>query len=1142
MPEHGIPSPEPIKEITDKFTNFIQWLAELILARNWIALLVLSVVIGWFFLRPESGLFLTLLSIEAPGWYAHAFWLAIVAGILSAVVIAIRTAPRPLKPGVEDPANRKAIKGLRPFSAEDADIFAKLQRNQSIQDCLESIANQDFHLGILVGESGSGKTSFLQAGIIPRLSASDSPLRAVYVKFSDRPPISTIRGTLTTQLSIPAEQVEHVEFLKILKSATEAAGKPIVLLFDQFEQFFLHHPKKDERAPFIQALTQWYEMSSSLPVKILVSIRAEFHYELIPLQQALGYTIRTYHTFPLEKFNPEEATAVLQVLADSESISFDSRFVSDVIQTDLTGIDGKVSPVDVQILAEIVRKQRISEQRQFSREAFQKLGGIEGLLNRYLENTLASLKIQGHTSLYQTVLQVLLALTNYNHNLRDNLLTLQELQNKLTGIATPREVFTAVNWLTSSDVRLVTPIEHQEQIRYELAHERIIPALLNLTGNELKEVEQAKQLLERRTQEWIGNQRHPRYLLNWSELRLIRTYKNQLKVGSDKYRRAKEQLLQKSWKRVQIGLWSLALVILLILTGFLAWLSPPIQYRYAILKLTETSQNIRHWTRSDAVLALAKNTKWDQALVVARSMQKDPYNTAKAFNNMASVAIVLDDYSRAKDLLEKASANASTIQNITQKVYVLSSIAACNSVFRDRKSTEIILEEINSLISENTKTLSNRSIPITASVYSSCTMSENIEKIYLIEQLQKLTAPLQDTSDSFFNKTLINTDKANDLISNAIFYIEANKLAAARNLIEQVWPLLEGILDSYHQVEILSRLSTVYSEKLDEETAAELLGRVEKVAEEMAYSDKVKVLISVVENYHKLGKINRVSETIEKIEQEIEEYSLNPRRSSSGPDGSVTTILNSPLFPRIEKIKVASLYANIGRIEEALKILEEETKIAKNTQDESNKLQLLVEISDGYGSLDDSSISSIGLDEIKAILSTIQHTPEFYRSVSKSDVFDAIARSYIRLNKLDEAGEILEQAGNQSEEIQDSNTRSEKLSEIVQTWCLLAENYYQKDRPRKAREALDRALENTQPIQDFFGEQGNEKSIALAAIASVWVHHENWQQVNSLVKQCASNDCQVSTWTAALTTAAEQHYPELIGYKEPGYGEIGFAL
>ena len=127
-----------------------------------------------------------------------------------------------------------------------------------------------------------------------------------------------------------------------------------MLLFVQFEQFFVHYSKKDERAPFIQALTQWYEISSSLPVKILVGIRAEFYYELIQLQQALDYTIPRYDIFRLEKFDPEEATAVLQVLADSEQISFDPRFITNVIQTDLTGVDGRVSPVDVQILAEIV--------------------------------------------------------------------------------------------------------------------------------------------------------------------------------------------------------------------------------------------------------------------------------------------------------------------------------------------------------------------------------------------------------------------------------------------------------------------------------------------------------------------------------------------------------------------------------------------------------------------------------------------------------------------------------------------------------------------------------------------------------------------------------------------------------------------
>jgi hypothetical protein len=691
MTDPSFPSPEPIKSTTETLTTFIRWLADLVLTKNWISLLVLLDLAAVFLLKPESGILLKLLKANLTDWYEPVFWLGVAAIAVIAVGVAIKTAPRPLKLESADEGTRTAIKGLRSFGVEDAEIFAKLQRNQSLQDCLASIARPEFRFGILVGESGCGKSSLLQAGVIPKLRQSDAPLRGVYVKFSDRAPIPTIRAALVEQLSIPASRLEQTDFLTLLAIATEGTDRPLVLLFDQFEQFFVHQPKKSDREPFIQALTQWYTSPTPLPVKIVVSIRADLQYELNPLQQALGYILTRYEIFQLEKFDPEEATEVLRVLADSEQLDFDKRFVEELTQSELTSSEGKVSPVDLQIVAEIVRKQRKAEQRAFNREAFQKLGGIDGLLNRYLEDTLDDLRLQGHTSLYQTALQVLLALTDRERNVRSNVLTLDDLQAALIGIATPREIVTAIDWLASGAVRLITPVEHQQQPGYELAHERIIPALLRLAGKELKEADRANHLLERRTQEWVGNQRQPRYLLNWRELRLIHKYKTQLTWGS--HRRAKEQLLQQSWKRVYIALWTLGIALALLLAGWITWLTPPMQQRYATWSLEQRSAIVRYEIRTDAALAFAKNSQWKRATVIANSMQSDPSNEAQTLNQIATIAITLKDPAHAKALLEEARTTAEKIQDDRSKSDVLIAIVESYGKLNDSNTAKTILEQ-----------------------------------------------------------------------------------------------------------------------------------------------------------------------------------------------------------------------------------------------------------------------------------------------------------------------------------------------------------------------------------------------------------------------------------------------------------------
>ena len=63
-----------------------------------------------------------------------------------------------------------------------------------------------------------------------------------------------------------AADLNGSDFLTVLKAATQATSKPILLLFDQFEQFFVHYKYRQEREPFIRALADWYEKDKRLSV------------------------------------------------------------------------------------------------------------------------------------------------------------------------------------------------------------------------------------------------------------------------------------------------------------------------------------------------------------------------------------------------------------------------------------------------------------------------------------------------------------------------------------------------------------------------------------------------------------------------------------------------------------------------------------------------------------------------------------------------------------------------------------------------------------------------------------------------------------------------------------------------------------
>lgn len=287
----GPSTPDGIRQGAETVGRLLRWIAELWHRRDWFMLLVVMGVM----LASLGGILREPINQRLPEAAKGPFWASLITGValffLGALIVAVVTMPHPGPVAEGDIVEHRVIKGLRPFDRKDASIFARLQRQGSLRECCEAVTSDAYKFGILMGESGCGKTSFLQAGLWPKLTAPESSHRAIYVRFSDQEPIETVRQALAEQLEIPLDWLGACAFSQLLTQAMEAAGKPIVLLFDQFEQFFVHHQRKEERAPFVQALMVWYQDTQLDGVKVLVSVRADLLHELHELQKTLHYTL-----------------------------------------------------------------------------------------------------------------------------------------------------------------------------------------------------------------------------------------------------------------------------------------------------------------------------------------------------------------------------------------------------------------------------------------------------------------------------------------------------------------------------------------------------------------------------------------------------------------------------------------------------------------------------------------------------------------------------------------------------------------------------------------------------------------------------------------------------------------------------------
>jgi tetratricopeptide (TPR) repeat protein len=935
-----------------------------------------------------------------------------------------------------------------------------------------------------MGESGSGKTSFLQAGVLPRLSTSESTHRAVYVKFADRHPIDTIRAALTEQLKLPKERVATADLLELLAVAEEAIAKPLILLFDQFEQFFVHYKHRSDRQPFIQALTDWHH-AETLAVRILVCIRGDMCDRLVELHQALGYSLGPQEVFRLEKFTPTEAAKVLRVIADTEDLQFDDRFVAELAEQELANReDGLICPVDLQILAWMIQRQTTEELRAFNRTAFQKFGGVEGLMTRFLERTLEARMIKTQR---EAAVKVLLALTDLERNVRAGVLTLTELQTKLQNTVKPEEVEEAASWLARSDVRLITPIEHTTSISdttgYELDHERIIPALMRLAGQELKAADRINQLLDRRVNEWLGNQRNSRYLLTWRELWLVRQQEPYLILGAQ--HRQTAQLLRQSYRQIYQVIMVVVLFALLTI-GYGGWLFyiPQGQIQRVRWELARPLHRVEDSLVADAAIAFTKDGRWQYANSLVIEHISDSRAEAKFLSGAAEVHSNLGTVNIAQQLLSEALEIAQNIDDPSARSDMLIAIAEASGQLEDANAAQQLLSEV---------------------LQTARTLEDSLAKSDVLRAIAEASGQLEDanTAQQLLSEVLETAqnidsplDKSNVLSVIVEAFGQLEDTNSAQQLLSEVLQTARTLEDSLAKSDVLRAIAEVSWQLKDADAAQQVLQEALQIARTIDYpineSNTLSAIAQVLDQLKDTDAAQQVLQEALQIAQTIEDPSAK------------SNALNT----------IAQAAGQLEDPDAAQQVLQETLQTAR-TIDRYTKPDVLRAIAEAYGQLEDTDAAQQVLQEALQIARTIEDSST--HSSFKSDVLRAIAKAYGQLKDTDAAHQVLQEALQIARTIEDPSAKSNALNTIAQAAGQLED-------PDAAQQVLQEVFEAAETVDD---------SHLLKSIAATYAKLKDWGGSLRALGRCRETE-KVSALTEVLTLWAEKQNPALRELREEG--------
>lgn len=387
------------------------------------------------------------------------------------------------------------FKGLESFEKEDSQIF--FGRNYSINEIFEQLTNQiknNTAFLMLLGASGSGKSSFLKAGLLPRLLLPNMIDNVAIVRYAILLPSNCnkdlVRGLIdilfkeTALCELEELYYKKEDLYKKVKNdlinildpikqvfshishnnnLLENSGIKLILLIDQFEEIFtLKDISIEDRKEFIELLGL---LSKSGFVFIVSSMRSDFFTylesdsQLVNMMKNDGKYILS---FPSEAeidqiiLKPVHEAGCKYEIDDKTNIPLNEVIKKSMLQN-------KTSLPLLEYMLNLLWQQR--DKNLITYQSYHSLGGLENIIGNKAEDVYKSLDQKTKEKLPKLI-RLLSTLTKENQEF-----TSKKVDFKL--IEKDSSLLELGNVFLSKDVRLIVKDSSNENTYIRMAHESI---------------------------------------------------------------------------------------------------------------------------------------------------------------------------------------------------------------------------------------------------------------------------------------------------------------------------------------------------------------------------------------------------------------------------------------------------------------------------------------------------------------------------------------------------------------------------------------------------------------------------------------------------------------------------------------------
>lgn len=277
--------------------------------------------------------------------------------------------------------------GLRPYEESEKDIFFGRAEEAAV------LVNKIFNIPLvaLFAPSGAGKSSILRTLIIPGLRELDA--KVIYFDEWISDPIPALRQAVAEGLGQANAAGGEKSLLDMVQAANKESEQSVVVVLDQFEQFFLHFPNKvGDMGREIGALAR-----SGADAHVVLALREEhlgslelFHDSMLTVTQS------RYRLGPLaEKGAREAIEEPLKQFGGSIEPGLVDTLIRDLPEQGEggAGAAGAVSLPILQIVCKHLWEASLAREPkgQLTTALYQSLGGKEGVVDDYVRKVMQKL-------------------------------------------------------------------------------------------------------------------------------------------------------------------------------------------------------------------------------------------------------------------------------------------------------------------------------------------------------------------------------------------------------------------------------------------------------------------------------------------------------------------------------------------------------------------------------------------------------------------------------------------------------------------------------------------------------------------------------------------------------------------------------